>query len=291
MRFPRSAIKRYFSEDVFERIKSDFKFLINEIIKSDFEYDLQIRNDYFNLYYKGNSLAKVTPKTKEMYEVKINKKFFLGTTAAKDRRFTENKYEQGDYICLKIPHDYLHPLFQNKYLKEFCSCIKKVGFQEEIIFEQMIMTDNAKRSDFVIIDRQISDKTDPARLDLLSLVQKNGNDYQFYPIEVKLGNNNDLEGDVIEQLQGYVKRIENNFGDYKKCYELNIKQKQTLGLMDNNLKINIVNGVFGLVVVGGYSKIADKRIKELQQKAPELRVIQLNNFIDLTKAIYCKRII
>ncbi len=285
MTFPHSAIKRYFSEDVFERIKSNFKFLVNEIITSGFEYDLQIRNNYFNLYYKGNSLAKVTPKAKEMYEVEINKKFFSKTTAAKDRRFTENQYERGDYICLRIPNNHLHPLFQNKYLKEFCSYIKKVGFQEEIIFEQMIMTDNAKRADFVIIDRQISDKTDPTRLDLLSLVQKNGNDYQFYPIEVKLGNNNDLKEDVIEQLRGYVKRIKNNFGDYKICYELNIKQKQELGLMDNNLKINIINGVFGLVVVGAYSKIADKRIKELKQKAPELRVIQLNNSIDLTKLI------
>ncbi|GAN34372.1 MAG: hypothetical protein DYG83_04355 [Candidatus Brocadia sp. AMX2] len=285
MTFPHSSIRRYFSEDVLERIKSGFKFLIDKIIKSGFEYDLQIRNNYFNLYYKGNSLAKVTPKVKEMYEVRINKKFFLGTTAAKDRRFTENQYKRGDYICLKIPNNHLHPLFQNKYLKEFCSCIKKVGFQEETIFEQMIMTDNANRSDFVIIDRQIIDKTDNTRLDLLSLVQINGNDYQFYPIEVKLGNNNDLKEDVIEQLRGYVKRIKDNFGDYKTCYELNIKQKQELGLMNNSLKINIVDGVFGLIVVGAYSKIADKQIRELKQKAPELKVIQLNNSVNLKKAI------
>lgn len=83
MTFPHSSIRRYFSEDVLERIKSGFKFLIDKIIKSGFEYDLQIRNNYFNLYYKGNSLAKVTPKVKEMYEVRINKKILFGNHCSK----------------------------------------------------------------------------------------------------------------------------------------------------------------------------------------------------------------
>src|SRR3989304_62609 len=47
-------IKRFFSPDIFEAVtfKQDFKFMIDKIIKSGFEYDMQIREDYFNLYYK-----------------------------------------------------------------------------------------------------------------------------------------------------------------------------------------------------------------------------------------------
>ena len=67
-------IKRYFSPDIFESVKKDFKFLIDKIIKSGFEYDMQIREDCFNLYYKGNSLAKVMCQyaRESKYEVRIN---------------------------------------------------------------------------------------------------------------------------------------------------------------------------------------------------------------------------
>ena len=57
-------IKRYFSKDNLKRIKKDFKFLISLIDKSYGEFDFAIRNNYFNIYYKGNSLAKVEPKKK-----------------------------------------------------------------------------------------------------------------------------------------------------------------------------------------------------------------------------------
>ncbi len=39
-------IKGYFSEDIFNRIKNDFRFLIAKVIKSGFEYDLQIRDNF-----------------------------------------------------------------------------------------------------------------------------------------------------------------------------------------------------------------------------------------------------
>jgi hypothetical protein len=52
-------IRRYFSDDIFNVIKDDFAFLVKKVIESGFEYDLQLRDNYFNIYYKGNSLGKV----------------------------------------------------------------------------------------------------------------------------------------------------------------------------------------------------------------------------------------
>ena len=107
--------------------------------------------------------------------------------------------------------------------------------------------------------------------------------YQFCILEVKLGNNPELQGDVISQLKGYVDRIGNHFDDYKNCYEKNFLQKRELGLIDKPSKIKIVRDVIGAVVVLGYSEIAKQSIKKLKQKDPSVRVIQLSNRIELKK--------
>lgn len=280
----RPVIKRYFSEAVFESIKADFGFLIEKIIQSGFEYDLQIRDDSFNLYYKGNSLAMVAPKpSRGTYAVRIHTKFFSNTSAEKDCRFHPQK--KDSYIYLNITNGLLHPLFQSKYISEFSSNIKKVGFQEETTFEQMLMTDNIGRSDLIIIDRQVVDTVDRTKMDMLALVKKQNNDYQFCIIEVKLGNNQELKGKVFQQLADYVDKVKKYFDDYKECYEKNLKQKQELGLIDKKLKVDIVKGVSGVVVVVGYSGIARSSIRRLKEKAPNIKVLQLKNTIDLSKAI------
>ena len=290
-------IKRFFSPDIFEAltVKQDFKFMIDKIIKSGFEYDMQIREDYFNLYYKGNSLAKVMCKyaRESKYEVRINKSFYEDNFLDNDplKRFTGKITPMGDYISIKITNELLHPLFQDKYLAEFTSRIKERQYQEEIAFEHMLITDNTDRQDLIIIDRQIMDSMDRTmRMDLLALRQIMGNDYQFCVVEVKLGNNPELQGDVIKQLKGYVDRISVNFDDYKYCYELNFKQKQGLGLYESqdkikSLIINIINGVSGIIVVSGYSGKAKKRIEELRQKSPDINILPLWNKIDFSKEI------
>ncbi|MBA7633047.1 hypothetical protein ES703_40603 [subsurface metagenome] len=278
-------IKRYFSEDILNHIKSDFGFLIDKIIRSGFEYDLQIRNNYFNLYYKGNSIGKISYSTKtQLYKVEIHNKFINKKIK---ERFTP---KEGTYLIFMLRKEQLHPLFSSKNLSSMAQKVKNVKHQEEIAFEQMIMTDNVKRQDLIIIDRQIVDATGRTKIDLLALtqMQKKDNDYQFCVIEVKLGNNPELKGAVSGQLKEYINRISDNFEDYKKCYEKNFTQKQELGLFDDPslkcLKINIVPGVQGLVVVLGYSGIAKESIYELKKKDPTIKILHLKNIIDLSKA-------
>ena len=52
------------------------------------------------------------------------------------------------------------------------SKVKKNYFQEEIIYEQMLMTDNVNRDDLLIIDRQVIDKVSKTKMDLLTLKRK-----------------------------------------------------------------------------------------------------------------------
>lgn len=39
----RPVIRRYFSEDIFAIIESHFRFLVEKVVSSGFEYDLQLR--------------------------------------------------------------------------------------------------------------------------------------------------------------------------------------------------------------------------------------------------------
>lgn len=281
----RAVIKRYFSKDIFPTIKTDFRFLVRKIRSSGFEYDLQIRDDYFNLYYRGNNLGKVSyKKNKERYAVEIHRKF----VETNERMLNEfDDHRSGKYFSFSIPRGEMHRFFRSEFLRAMEQRVKELNFQEERALEQMLTTDNANRSDLIIIDRQVRNRgrADQTQIDMLALIRSELDDYQFCVLEVKLGNNPELRGKVFRQLEGYVDRVSKHFNDYKECYEENLKQKQELGLIDRTLKVNIVRGVSGLVVVVGYSGIAQSNIRQLKEKAPNVKVFQLVNIIDLTKAV------
>jgi len=268
-------IKRYLSNDNLKRIKNDFKFLFKLIDTSYGEFDFAIRENYFNIYYKGNSLAKVEPKNNNFYKISINSKFFDKTKADNPTFYTSKK----DSNKIILTNKQLHRFFQRKHLTEFSSRIKKVNNGEEIDFEQSLITDNSNRTDFIFIDRQVKIKR--KKLDLLALKQIKGNQYKFVVSEVKLGNNKELKNKVASQLDNYVKYIKENFNDYKKCYEKQFEQKRELGLIKSPTisNINIIEPVEGIILVGGYSGIAIKQINELKKTYPNLEVRQFINEI------------
>lgn len=278
----KKIISRYLSPETFKAVKRDFGFLIEKINESGYEYGLQIRDDYLNLYYKGNSLGKISYcKSKDLYEVRIHRKFAEGIGESALKRF---KYSpEKEYFVFTIAGKQLHPLFSSRNLLLMGQKVKEVQFQEEIVFEQMLLTDNADRDDLVIIDRQVVDRNSSTKMDLLAVKKNDAGNYQFCILEVKLGNNIELKEKVFSQLIGYIKRIEDNFDVYKDCYEKNIFQKQELGLLRRDLKVNIVNGVLGVVVVGGYSGLAKKSISELKSRHPGIKVLHIRNEIDFRK--------
>jgi len=271
-------INRFFNPVNFKRMKDDFKFLL-EMIKNDNyrgELDLALRDNYFNLYYKGNSLAKVVFSKGNSYKISINEKFFSNTDANQDKRFFKTKKRKGAYFEIDLDNKLLHPFFQKKYIRQFFSNIREVNNGEEITLEQAIITDNLGREDIIIIDRQIEDKGFKKRMDLLALyhVENSKNEYNFCVIEVKLGNNPQLKDTVAKQLNDYVSHIDKNFDDYKDCYEKQYEQKRNLGLIigPKYKSIEIVHPVKGLIAVVGYSGIAKGQIAQLKSNHPGLDV-------------------
>jgi len=134
MRIP--VIQRYFSEDIFAIIKPHFRFLVETVVRSGFEYDLQLRDNYFNLYCKGNSIGKISYlTTKQLYKIEINYKFISDKIIA---RFKPQK-DKNDYLVFRLSRKQLHLLFSSANLLSMANRVKKVNYQEETAFEQILI--------------------------------------------------------------------------------------------------------------------------------------------------------
>ena len=111
-------------------------------------------------------------------------------------------------------------------------------------------------------------------MDLLALRQtaSNPRQFQFVILEVKLGNNPELYGEVGGQLTRYVSRLEDDFPQFKKCYERVYVQLKEVGLITKPSlpSIEIISPVLGRVIVGGYYGLAEKAVEELSRKCPNL---------------------
>jgi len=263
-----AMIKRYFSSKVLISMKKDFDFLFPMLDNFFGEVDFSIRDNYFNLYYKGNSLAKVRLKRNGFYSVSISNKFFQNSKVKKDNRFSLHLKSSGENTIAELPPKLLYPFFQRTYINDLCSQIRIVNNGEEIEFEQSIITDNIDNPAFFIIDRQITETTlKRKRIDLLALKRLSETHYRFVVVEVKLGKNKDLKQAVVGQLADYIAHIKANINEFADCYEKNYSQKQYLGLIHPPLPSGLISidrkEAEGMIVVGSYSKIAKSLMSTL----------------------------
>ena len=276
-----TVIRRYFSLDTerWNKMKKDLSPLVEHINRSGGEYSLQLREDYFNIYYQGNSLAVVRPLKNGTYEASIHRRFAEGDTLRKLERYSINKPSQsagpkGNYVKFSIASADIPRFFRDSNINSLSSRIRAVHNGEEITSEQMLITDNPPSEKFIIIDRQVADHVNRAQIDLLALLRGSTDKFHFQVIELKLGRNPELYEKVGWQLNKYVNHIRKYIGDYACCYEKNYRQKKELGLFPAELPTTIEidrneNTVEGLVVACGYSGLAHKAVQHLRQKIEE----------------------
>lgn len=267
-------IVRSIDDEYLERFLKDYEFLFKRIRSENGELDLRLRNNYFNLYYKGNSLAKVRVE-KVPYQITVHGKF-----AHEGLGKITNAKAKNPYQTYSVSPDRLRSFFSKANIRKLSAAIKSIHYSEELTLEQMLITDNLEREDFFIIDRQVQGGAlGGGRIDLLALRQVPGQetDYQFLIIEIKLGNNPELYDKVGVQLKGYREAFEANFNEFKKCYERTYIQMKQTGVFSFPAvgTIDIVRPVSACVVVFGYSGMADNALKSLLRKYPDLLVTQL----------------
>lgn len=288
---------RWLDERRWEQIKKNLQPLIGIINRSGGEYNLQLRENYFNIYYQGNSLALVRPSGNGTYTAYIHEKFAQGDALKKLEKHSINKpSEEGrigsqdsEYVIFRIRPSDFHRFFQSNNLNALASKVRRVGNGEEITFEQAVMTDNPPSANLIIIDRQVADHRNRAQIDLLALARDSvDRPFHFLVIEVKLGRNPELSAKVGRQLTGYVNHVRNYIKDYADCYRKNYRQKKELGLFGPDLSEYVEidedrNSVEGLVVVCGYSGLAKQAInnlrKEIGQNQWDIEVKQMPRFL------------
>jgi len=273
------VIKRYLelSAARWEQLKKDLRPIVRIIKNSGGEYSFQLRENYFNIYYQGNSLAMVRPNANGTYTAYIHERFAQDEILKKLEQYSVNKPSQNarsarKYVRFSIQPQNLHQFFQRSSINSLSNKIRAVHNGEEITFEQVLITDNPPSEKFIIIDRQVADHANRAQIDLLALKRDSvDKPFHFLVIEVKLGRNPELHEKVGRQLNGYVDHVRKHIRDYVTCYKENYRQKKELGLFDSSLpyKIEIDEDektADGLVVVCGYSELADQALVNLSQK-------------------------
>ena len=217
-------------------LNGNLRKMLNVIVESG-DLDVQIRNNYLNIYYRGGNIAKVNSER----SVEFDENYFSGidTDGKEEKRSIVEKFKKYDYKA------YFETAKQvmNKWFKEHPN-------PERDEQHLLAVANKYAQSDYAIIDieYQVSiqsefsctfiprNKNNPKkpRFDIIA-VNKRG---QVAVIELKKGvgaleNTSGLQ----EHLDCYNASIGRNYVPFMEEIQKLLVQKQQLGLVDNAIKI------------------------------------------------------
>jgi hypothetical protein len=210
---------RQLSLPFMHELKAGFLSDLTQHAIADPDLDLEIRANYVNLYYKGNSLLKLQEARSGDYRVDIHAKFAKDLdipTALTDRSLTAQFLK-----CL--PHLKQHVIEHGKHSLE-------VEYEQLIIRANNFEPRNA--SDYFVVDRQYT--LGQERFDLIGFYwdrrrRRAGQEVPLCLLEVKFALNPDI-AEVHEQLARYYAAIEPRLPQLAKELQGVLRQKLELGL-------------------------------------------------------------
>jgi hypothetical protein len=221
---------RGLSDSFMEELKFGFLSDIPKKVRKDKDLDLQIRENCFNIYYKGNALLRLEYASQKKYRVDINDRFKISLNIP-------------DYLVdIETTQQFLSniPTLKENINKEASSSLE-AEYEQEIIrannYEKEI------NSEYFVVDRQYVDRyTDDNqnkltnRLDLTGFFwnRRNRKQNQIVPLcfmEIKYSLNRDI-GDVHKQIRRYYQSIEKNTAE---------KAKEAKKVFGQKLELNLIN--------------------------------------------------
>jgi hypothetical protein len=210
---------RKLSQTFINSLKSGFLSGITKKVIADSDLTLEIRDNYINIYYKGNSLLKLSESISGRYKADIHEKFRDG---------------------LDIPLDFVDQDTTSKFLKNIPLMKENIIIHGkhslEIEYEQMIIRANnfepRNNSEYFIIDRQYA--VGKQRFDLAGIfwdrkARRKGQEVDLCFIEVKFALNQDISK-VHNQLKRYYEVISPIAKNIAVEGETIFRQKIELGL-------------------------------------------------------------
>lgn len=200
------------------------------------DIDIQFRENYINLYYKGSSLIMFKWKSSVDYNVNISEAYFHPVSPASMLR-TPFKYTGKNKKMRSYNFDEESIKLIKKNFKEIVDQLKRniryLGKGKENAFEQIFIENNSRFSQgkipgFIILDRQVVVKG-LDRLDLISISKlPNENRYRLNLIELKYGEDRRIPNVHDEQLKKYYDAFLCDYGNIVKVYEKIIRQKKAI---------------------------------------------------------------
>ena len=258
------ATKRKISNEKFRKnlTEGEYKAIIDYASQRENELDVQIRDNYLNIYYQGGNLLRVHPRSLYFDE-------FYFHRGAKDMRKTHliDKCKKGDKACFARWEDYknrrkemLDILNEKRDMATYCKEMKRIMKEweadlhtigishDEKYAQQQISMNNRGATDYTVVDLEYavsrtssfyydgkSIKKVP-RFDIIA-VDKSG---QLYVIELKTGlkaiDGNSGISAHIDCFKYTIKRDSNK--DFINEMDELLKQKQELNLIDKNVFID-----------------------------------------------------
>lgn len=257
------ATKRKISNEKFWKnlTEGEYKEIIAFASQRENELDVQIRDNYLNIYYQGGNLLRVHPRSLYFDE-------FYFHRGAKDMRKTHliDKCQKGDKACIARWEDYKNrrkemlDLLKKRGMATYCKEMKRIMKEweadlhtigishDEKNAQQQISMNNRGATDYTVVDLEYAVSTTSnfkyngdstkkvPRFDLIA-VDKSG---QLYVIELKTGlkaidGNSGIRAH-IDCFKYSIERDSNN--DFINEMDELLRQKQELKLIENNARID-----------------------------------------------------
>lgn len=212
---------RGLSQQFIDDLKCNFLSDIIFRVRMDKDLDLQIREGYINIYFKGNSLLKLTEVEPHNYRVDIHEKFSGGLDSP---RYIVSYDSTTQFLNLL-------PFIKENIIKFGASTI-------EAEYEQLVIRANnseeRSNSEYYILDRQYTTESRD-RFDLTGFYwdrvkRARGQEVPLCFIELKFSLNPDIKN-VHEQINRYYQHVRENVNLLAQEAEKLLDQKLKLGLL------------------------------------------------------------
>ena len=255
--------KRKISKELWTKLtEGEYKGIIEFASKRENNLDVQIRDNYLNIYYRGGNLLRLRPRSMFFDE------FYFHTDVKKNRKtHIVEKAKNGDTESIKLCSNYkeqrdkmLNILKGKDKMPEYCEKMKALMDEWESALntinishkeknaQQEISMNNRGTTSYTVIDveYEVSRKSEfryngelnkkAPRFDIIA-VDTNG---QLYVIELKtgLGAIGGTSGicEHIDCFENSIGKDEN--GDFINEMEALLELKKALNLIDKNTKID-----------------------------------------------------
>ena len=256
---------RKLSDSFMKKLQGEWKPLLDYIL-SDSKLDLQIRDNYINVYYQGGNILKINPRSFYFDE------FYFYKDCAKKRKTPLQEESKSGNVkakniiaelvdkrdCLLSPLQ-SHQLDKSVAAEYFQKAKKIMRDWEKTLNEQLgishaekqeqqqIALANRKNTDYVVLDLEYAVSTDSSfkyngsvedkkkpRFDIIAIHKG-----QIIVIELKKGLNAlERKSGIVDHIDSYECTIgRDNLGDFLKEMKELLKQKKDLGILDKSLEI------------------------------------------------------